>query len=92
MQITIHFEAQVRRAAGRSSTALQLHGPATVTDAVRQLARDSDEQLQRLLVDESGALRPTLMLFLNDEHVPWPADRPLDDAAVLTITSPISGG
>lgn len=92
MQITIHLEAQIRRVAGRSSTMAEVDDQASVADVVRQLANSSDEPLQRLLLDESGAVRPTLMLFVNDEHVPQPAEHRLECKSVLTITSPISGG
>ena len=92
MQITINLDAQVRRAAGRESTTIDVADHSTVAGAVQKLAVASEEPLRKLLVDDSGAVRPTLMVFLNDEHVPLSSECQLASGAVLTITSPISGG
>jgi molybdopterin converting factor small subunit len=92
MQITARLEAQVRRAAGRSSVPLDVPDSATVADVVTTLARQSDEALQRLLIDDSGAPRPTVLVFVDDEHIPLASERRVAPMAVVTITSPISGG
>lgn len=92
MQITVRFEAQVRRAAGAASESLEVDASATVADVVRALARDASAPLRRVLLDDAGNVRPTVMLFLDDEYVRPGDGRPIGAAAVLTITSPISGG
>lgn len=92
MRITINLEAQVRRAAGQPSMSLDVDQTATIAGVIQKLAQEAPEPLKRLLVDDSGAVRPTLMVFLNDEHVPLSSEQRLDSEAMLTITSPISGG
>jgi molybdopterin converting factor small subunit len=48
--------------------------------------------LGRILVDEGGALRPTLLVFLGDEQVAGDDEGELADGDTLTIMTPVSGG
>lgn len=92
MRITVRFEAQVRRAAGVQATAVDVPAESSVRQLVQQLAESSVEPLRRVLLDDAGAVRPTVMVFVNDEHVPLGSERRVHESSVVTITSPISGG
>lgn len=92
MKITVRYEAQVRRAAGIESTTLVVDGGTTVADVLKTLSKTVADPVRQMLVDEHDALRSTILVFLNDEHVSNSSDRRLTAGDSVTITSPISGG
>ena len=92
MQITVHFEAQVRRAAGADSTVLEIAEPLSAAEIVVRIGQASAEPLRRVLLDDAAMVRPTVMVFFDDEHVPLSSTRKPGNATVVTLTSPISGG
>jgi molybdopterin converting factor small subunit len=92
MNIIVRYEAQVRRAAGVDSTALVVSDGTTVGEFVRQLAAGAAEPVRRILVDDRGDVRSTVLIFLNDEHLSRTSERRLSEGDSVTITSPISGG
>lgn len=92
MKIRVHFEAQVRRAAGIASTAVTIDENASLDELLRTLAETASEPVRNMLIDDAGDRRSTLLLFVNDDHVPLGSPRRLTDDDTVTITSPISGG
>lgn len=92
MNINVQFEAQVRRAAGMASASVSIDEGATIGELLQRIAADAAEPVRRILVDDAGTVRPTLLVFLNDEHIPPGSARRLTAADSVTITSPISGG
>lgn len=92
MNITVQFEAQVRRAAGTASASVALGDGATIGELLRTIAETANDPVRRILVDDSGEVRSTVLIFLNDVHVPSGSVRRLTAADSVTITSPISGG
>lgn len=92
MNITVRFEAQVRRAAGVESMTLVVDNGATVAELLRTLFDVAAEPVRHILIDDRDELRSTILIFLNDEHVPRTSDRMLSAGDAVTITSPISGG
>jgi molybdopterin converting factor small subunit len=92
MNITVRFEAQVRRAAGATSTSLDVDNGATVSELLQKLADGSTEPVRHILLDDRGRVRSTVLIFLNDEHHPLTSDRRLTATDSVTISSPISGG
>ena len=83
-------------AAGAASASLDIGDGATVVEIVQQLAQTADEPLLRrgVLLDDAGAVRSSVMVFLDDAEKcpPLTSGRRLDGAATVTITSPISAG
>ena len=92
MDIHIHYATQVKRAAGIRSESVSVADGCTVHMLIREIAGRHGENLQRLLLNEKGEVRPGLLLFLEDTQVAAGDDPPLTEGATLTIMSPISGG
>lgn len=92
MKITVKFEAQLRRAAGFATAVFDVGETPTAAQIVEHVGESAAEPLRRLLLDDAAAVWPTLMVFFEDEHVPLASTRTLNGEAVVTITSPISGG
>ena len=92
MQITVEYAAQVKRAAGVAGESIDVDSDCSVQDLLQQIAKRYGDPLAGLLLGDTGALRPSILLFVDDEQVRWETPRLLRDNAVVTILSPISGG
>jgi molybdopterin converting factor small subunit len=90
MQVTVHYLAQLRRAAGCTTERVELDTGAAVLALLRRLGEVHGEPFRTLLLGAQGRPHPSLLLFVGDE----PADlsRPLRDGDQLTILTPMAGG
>lgn len=52
MNVTVRYEAQVRRAAGVESATLVIDDGATVADLLRTLSQAAAEPVRQMLVDD----------------------------------------
>jgi molybdopterin converting factor small subunit len=92
MHITIVYAAQAKQAAGTGRESLELTPPLRVCDLLPELARRHGAALGRLLLTESSALQPALLVFVGDDQVAPNSPRELQPGDVLTILPPIAGG
>jgi molybdopterin converting factor small subunit len=91
MQITIQYFAQVRAAAGTESEPMSLPDGASVETAILAAVQQHPD-LAGLAMTPQGAVRPSLLVLVNDQP---PADglaTVLRDDDLLAIFSPVSGG
>lgn len=90
MQVSVHYVAQVRRAAGCASESVQLDPDATLRGLFDRLAGRHGTAFDALLLDRQGAPHPALLLFVGDQ----PADlaKILHDGDTVTILTPMAGG
>jgi sulfur-carrier protein len=79
-------------AAGRAEVEVDAAG-GTVADALADLARRHPGVVDRVL-DERGAVRPHVNLFVDGESVRWleGLDTPLGEGSTLAIVPAVSGG
>ncbi|MCZ7647119.1 MAG: MoaD/ThiS family protein [Planctomycetota bacterium] len=91
MKITIQYGGPLRPAAGVDEEGLDLESGASVAQAVAAAA-GRHAKLRELVLDSSGAIRPSLLVFVNDEQVREHDQTPLSNGDELTIMAPISGG
>ena len=89
MRVTVHYLAQLKRAAGTSAETVDLADGSTVGDLFRSLGASHDATFRRLLLDDDRPA-PSLLVFADDE--PVGAAAPLHDGASVTILSPMAGG
>jgi molybdopterin converting factor small subunit len=86
---------KVRIASGRVKLTIDLpaHPPATVGDALRQLAA-SHPETRAAWTDASGRLRESLQIFVNGESVRYRGglDSPLADGDDVYVIPLIAGG
>ena len=92
MQITVEYAAQVKRAAGVAGESIDVDSDCTVQHLLQQIANRHGDPLAGLLLGDTGALSPSILLFVDDEQVRWETLRLLRENEVVTILSPISGG
>jgi len=86
---------KVRIASGRVTLTVDLpaHPPATVGDALRQLAA-SHPETRAAWADASGRLRESLQIFVNGESVRYRGglDSPLAEGDEIYVIPLIAGG
>ena len=90
MQITVHYLAQIKRAAGCSVETVPASDAATLRDLLRALADRHDQAFRALLVDEAEEPRRSLLFFVGEEHAEL--SRQLNDGDAITILAPMAGG
>jgi molybdopterin converting factor small subunit len=90
MQITIHYLAQLRRAAGVAEETVLLDPGATLGRLVHELAQRHGEAFRAMLLDAAGQPQRTLLYAVGDEQASL--DRPLRDGDVVTVLAPMAGG
>ena len=92
MNVTIKYMAQIKVTAGVAEETLDLADPCSVSDLLRQLTEKHHPGLRPMLLDESGRLQPTILLFVNDSQVQDTDAAMLANGDVVTFLSPIAGG
>lgn len=90
MRITIHYLAQLRRAAGCASETLEVAGAGTLGQLLDELARRHGTALQGQLLGPDGRPNRTLLFFVGDESAG--PERGLHDGDIVTILAPMAGG
>ena len=92
MHVTLNYFAQVRQAAGVEAEQVQLDDDTDVLGAVEEVAERHGKDLRGLVLDESGAIRPSLMVLVNGQSLSAGQSLALADGDEITILSPIAGG
>jgi molybdopterin converting factor small subunit len=92
MNLTIHYLAQLRMAAGCASESLTVPASATATDLLVLLAEAHGLKLRDLLLDPHGKAQPTVLIFVGEEQVDPTQPDSLRDGDSVTLLTPIAGG
>ena len=92
MKVSIEYVAQMKDAAGTASEELDLPDGASIQDAIRQAADTHGGRLAELLLDESGALLPSALVFVGNDQIEWDDARQLNQGDGITILAPLAGG
>lgn len=92
MQVTVEYEAQVKRAAGTRKEDVELDTPCSLQEFLTRIAETHGDPLRSLLFHADGHLQPSILVFVGDEQVQRDEVRQLRDRDIVTLLSPISGG
>jgi molybdopterin converting factor small subunit len=92
MRIAVRYMAQVKLAAGVASEQVEVDEPCSVQDFVTRLAARGGPELAKLLLDPSGRVQPTILVFVGEDQVRPEDPRTLRDGDVVTVLPPIAGG
>lgn len=90
MQVTVHYLAQLRRAAGCSSEVTTLAEDASLGDLLRSLGNCHGAAFRSLVMDDADQPRTTLLFFVGDDHAD--VNRRLQEGDSVTILTPMAGG
>jgi molybdopterin converting factor small subunit len=92
IKITIRYEAQTRRAVGLDEEIIEMTAPCRVSDCIQHLANVHPESLRPIIINSSGHIQPSLLIFLGDDQVIRDDAQELSAGDTITIMTPISGG
>ena len=92
MKVTVQYFAQLGVAAGTRREEVELDSPCTAQDLVRRLAAERGGGFADALLDDAGALQPTVLLFVGDAQVVWDEPAHLADGQTVVLATPIAGG
>ena len=92
MKISVSLWGQLKQNAGVGEVCIELAGETGTVEAVlRELVRQHESALGKLLVNEEGELRKSTLVFRGDTQITSPAEA-VSDGDSITVMSPISGG
>jgi molybdopterin converting factor small subunit len=90
MAVTVHYHAQLRRAAGCATETLDLGGDVTVAELLGRLAQRHDEAFRALLFSGEGRPQASLLVFVRDQAATEASI--VRDGDEVTILTPMAGG
>jgi molybdopterin converting factor small subunit len=90
MQVTVHYVAQLRRAAGCATERVNVDADGTVATLLDRLSANHGDSVRTLLVGADGMPHPSLLVFVGEQ--PAAASQPLHDGDEVTVLTPIAGG
>lgn len=94
MEITVHFESQLRQVAGVSQGTVSVPEVCCVTDALQLIAKHFGPLLGERIMTPDGTLQRSVLLFVNNLAIAQDlaANHQLQPGDVLLLYPPISGG
>ncbi len=90
MQVTVHYLAQLRRAAGCTTERLDVEAGLTAGELCRRLGDLHGEPFRTLIQGAEGRPHPSLLVFIGEQLIEW--SRVLHDGDEVTMLTPMSGG
>lgn len=90
MQVTVHYFAQLKRAAGVGSETLALPPGCTLSQLVAQLAAIHNGAFRDMMLDAHSQPQRALLYAVGD--VQADLSHALGDGDVVTILAPMAGG
>lgn len=91
MNVTVHFYGQLRQFTGVESVTDACVEGATVADHLKALADRYGERFAGAVFD-GDALRPSVMVLVNDGAIQKSEPRPLAEGDTITLLTAIAGG
>jgi len=92
MKVTFRFHAQVRQATGVESEEVVLADGTDMATALAGAARRHGPDFRKLVLDEFGVVRPSMLVLVNGVPAPRGGQRVLADGDEITLLSAVSGG
>ncbi len=90
MHVTVHYFAQLHRAAGRADERVELEPGSTVTGLLARLGNLHGDAVRSMLLGADGTPRPSLLVFIDEQ--PADPEQQLVDDDKVTILTPMAGG
>ncbi|HOX08325.1 MAG TPA: MoaD/ThiS family protein [Planctomycetota bacterium] len=92
MNIAFKYFAQVRQAAGAESEQIELPDGANLADALAGAAARHGPDFRKLVLDEFGVVRPSMLVLVNGVPAARGGLRKLAEGDEVTLLSAVSGG
>jgi molybdopterin converting factor small subunit len=92
MKITTAYMGQLQHQADKENEAREYPDGTSILEVLRVLADEYGDVFTGILFDDSGGLRPSVMLLHNEAPVSKDALPALQDGDSLTLLAAIAGG
>ncbi len=92
MKISFEYFAQVRKAAGAEREELELAGGTELEAALDSAAGKHGADFRSLVLDDSGSLRPSMIVLVNGQPAPRNEPQKLADGDSISLLSAVAGG
>ena len=92
MKITFKYFAQSRQLAGQDTESIEVNEGINVIDALTTAAEKYGDAFKTLVLEDSGNIRPSIMVLLNEAPIPHGENPVLSEGNVISIFSPVAGG
>ena len=93
MNLSIQYTGQLANVAGASGEALTLEDGAKLKELVENLAKKNGPKFEDLVMDESGKLRPSLMVIFDGVQADGDLETiGLEGVSRVMLMTPIAGG
>lgn len=90
MRLTVHYFAQLKRAAGVASETIVCPPNATLAQLVQRLAQVHDDSFRAMVLDAAGQPQRTLLYAVGDDQADL--EHILREGDIVTILAPMAGG
>ncbi|MCI0680658.1 MAG: MoaD/ThiS family protein [Gemmataceae bacterium] len=90
MRVTVHYFAQLRRAAGVASETVMMEPDATLAQLIQRLVQGHGDAFRAMALDGADQPQRTLLYAVGDDQADL--DRLLRDGDAVTILAPMAGG
>ena len=92
MKIKVEYTAQMKVAAGVASEDLDVEASCSIKELLKIAADKHGEKLYELIFDSNSAVRPSILIALNDEQVYMDKPVTLKENDHVALLSPMAGG
>jgi len=90
MKVTVHYLAQLRKAAGLATEQFDLASALTVGTFLRFLAGRRLDAFRNFIMADEERIHPSLLVFIGDQ--PAEVGTLLRDGDAITLLTPMAGG
>ncbi len=92
MSVTLNLFGQLRHIADADEVSIDVATDSTLLSTLKALAGNYDDSFSTMLFDESGAVRPTMMVLINETTIDKANPPSIQDGDQITLLSAIAGG
>ena len=92
MKVTLKYMGQLRYLSGKDSEQIDCAGGKSLSEMLTEASKAYDQRFVDVIFDDAGALRPSLMIVVNDKTADKDVVLNLSDGDSVTLLTAIAGG
>jgi MoaD family protein len=92
MRIKLKYMGQLRSLTGKDSDQIECSQGASLTDLMTEASKKYDKRFAEIVMDETGAIRPSLIIIVDGVSADKDVTPNLSDGDSITLLTAIAGG
>jgi molybdopterin converting factor small subunit len=92
MKVTVKYMGQLRHLTGKDSEQVECPENISLAELMSVASKKYDQSFVNIVLDESGVIRPSLIIVINDITASKDASPNLSDGDSITLLTAIAGG